>query len=1213
MIFDICASLNRIKSIISVIIILGFNCNVTFAADDLSYLTIEEKNWLKAHPTLRLGIDTSWPPFDFIDKSNKHRGLAADYIQLLSKQLGISIELQDNLTWGQVLKNAQQRKLDIVSAAQKTPARNQYLLFTTPIVTVPWVIISRKAAPVNKNLAQLQNQTVAMVKDYAIVEIATKKFPDLNIKLVDSPLAGLRAVATGKVNVFVESLGVAGHLIQSHSMTNLTVSNDAGLALQEISIAVRSDWPELLSILNKGLKRLDKSELNKIYHHWVPILETTAADQQQDNSWIWPLVIALGVVVFFLVVAYYFASLRSEQLALKFGSQKYNFYVVIAVCIFITITISATWYGLRINKQNTLSDIQKSLKTVRDTTAESLSIWLKNKKSIVNHISSDDKLVSMVEELIKLPANKQAILSDSVTNDIRAFHREEKDLLGELGFFIINKDNISIGSMRDVNIGSINLISLQKPELLKRVFNGESVFIPPIYSDIQLSKSNIINPTSKPPTMFIASPIRNKVGEIIAAFTIRLDPAKQFSKILHTGRIGETGETYTFDNKGLLLSESRFANELVSIGLLPKNKNSVLSIIVSDPGGNMVKGFKPNTSKKLQLTTMAISAIKGNSEINTNGYRDYRGVNVYGAWTWLTEFEIGLTTEIDAEDGLHAYYTSRNIILVIIGILLVITISTFIFTLIMANRTNRLLQRSHNELESKVYKRTEEIRSKEKNFKDILESSPIGVIVTHDGSIQYANLAATKIIRCEHSELLTMDVYDFYQEPHVRDNLFNEVKAKGFVHNVEVRLKRADEAKGWVLMSLIPTEYEQKPAMLAWFSDITIRKEYEENLAEAKEQAERANEAKSDFLSSMSHELRTPLNAIIGFGQLLEMDAQDEITKRNLSEITSAGHHLLHLITDILDLSAIESGKLSLSIDDVYLKDVFTECLSLIMPLADKRDIRIIAPFSQCVSCHVLADYMRLKQVVLNLLSNAVKYNREGGSITISGESYPDNKLRITVTDTGMGMSGSQLEQLFQEFNRVGAEKTGIEGTGIGLVITKRLVELMGGTIGVESQQGKGTSFWVELNISANSGLDKFEQDEELDKITILDDPENTKKKILYIEDNPSNLRLVSRIIEQYSSYDLISAPDGRLGIDLAISQQPELILLDINLPDQDGYSILKRLQEIDETKNIAVIAVTANAMKSDIDKGNKAGFIDYITKPIEFQKLLEAINKVLD
>lgn len=385
------------------------------------------------------------------------------------------------------------------------------------------------------------------------------------------------------------------------------------------------------------------------------------------------------------------------------------------------------------------------------------------------------------------------------------------------------------------------------------------------------------------------------------------------------------------------------------------------------------------------------------------------------------------------------------------------------------------------------------------------------------------------------------------------------------------------------------------------------------HLSEALKQTDIASKAKSAFLSSMSHELRTPLNAILGFGQILEMDAKDEITKQNIGEITSAGNHLLSLINDILDLSGIESGKLPLSIEDVFLKDVFMESLSLIMPLAKKRDIRVINPSSQCTGYHVRADYMRLKQVLLNLLSNAVKYNRKGGSITISGKSYPDSKMRISVTDTGMGMSESQLEQLFQEFNRVGAEQTDIEGTGIGLVITKCLVELMGGNIGVESQEGKGTSFWIELNQSESSEHISVEEEEKSADSTKVDNTEKSKKTILYIEDNPANLRLVSQIIKQHSSHDLISAPDGRLGVELAMTQLPELILLDINLPHQDGYAVLKRLRETDETKNIPVVAVTANAMKNDIAKGKKAGFADYITKPIDFKKLLDAISKVLD
>ena len=384
-------------------------------------------------------------------------------------------------------------------------------------------------------------------------------------------------------------------------------------------------------------------------------------------------------------------------------------------------------------------------------------------------------------------------------------------------------------------------------------------------------------------------------------------------------------------------------------------------------------------------------------------------------------------------------------------------------------------------------------------------------------------------------------------------------------------------------------------------------------LVYARNEAIEASQAKSEFLSSMSHELRTPLTAIIGFGQVLEQTIKDEETKSYVSEITKAGDHLLELINDILDLSAIESGKLSLSLDIVSLQDIFSECLSLMTPIAEKRDLRIIQPSFENVVYLVKADYMRLKQVLLNLLSNAIKYNREGGNITLVVENRAENRLRITVSDTGMGINKLNQKQLFQRFNRLGAQTTTIEGTGIGLVITKNIIELMNGAIGFTSKEGQGSSFWIDIDKTEDEANINQNQYELIESTPDASEIVTNHKKILYIEDNPVNLRLVTVIIKKQSPHELISAPDGKLGLELAISLHPDLILLDINLPGIDGYEVLKMIRENSQIKNIPVIAVTANAMKSDIEKGTEAGFDDYVTKPIVVSDLLGAINKILD
>jgi signal transduction histidine kinase/ActR/RegA family two-component response regulator len=384
-------------------------------------------------------------------------------------------------------------------------------------------------------------------------------------------------------------------------------------------------------------------------------------------------------------------------------------------------------------------------------------------------------------------------------------------------------------------------------------------------------------------------------------------------------------------------------------------------------------------------------------------------------------------------------------------------------------------------------------------------------------------------------------------------------------------------------------------------------------LESAKFAAEKANLAKSDFLSSMSHELRTPLSAILGFAQLMESGSPPLTAsqKRGIDQILKSGWYLLELINEILDLALIESGKLSLSLEPISLSEVLRECRDMIEPQARKRGISVAFPQFD-VPYFVKADRTRVKQVFINLLSNALKYNRAEGTVVVQYATNIPGRIRVCVKDSGEGLSADKLAQLFQPFNRLGQEASAEEGTGIGLVMTKRLIELMGGTIGAESTVGSGSVFWAELDLTSERPAVRAA----LAPLAPTDPLLHAGAKVrtlLYVEDNPANLMLVEDLIARRPDIRLLSALDGNSGIKIARERRPDLILMDINLPGISGIGALKILAEDPITVHIPVIALSANAIPRDIEKGLKAGFFRYLTKPIKVKEFMETLDAALE
>jgi len=406
----------------------------------------------------------------------------------------------------------------------------------------------------------------------------------------------------------------------------------------------------------------------------------------------------------------------------------------------------------------------------------------------------------------------------------------------------------------------------------------------------------------------------------------------------------------------------------------------------------------------------------------------------------------------------------------------------------------------------------------------------------------------------------------------------------------------------------VSTSYPERGLIYAMARDVTALIDAEKAAERAREDLERASHAKSEFLSRMSHELRTPLNAILGFGQLLELNELGAEDADSVTQILKAGHHLLQMINEILDISRIEAGRLALSLEPVAVGELVEDTLSLIAPLAAERSLKLTSDMEHG-DLFVLADRQRLKQVLLNLLSNAIKYNHDGGSIDLSVSAASGDRLRISVVDTGLGIAPEDLGRAFEPFDRLDAS-AGTEGTGLGLALSKGLVEAMGGTIGAESSRGFGSTFWLELATVEGPTVAHDSHDEHGE--TDISSTSGRQATVLYVEDNVSNLRLIKRLLAARPNVELLAAMQGQIGLDLAREHRPDLILLDLHLPDLSGEDVLARLTTDPRTAGIPVVVLSADATHGRLERLRRAGAADYLTKPLDVRHFLEVVDGLL-
>ncbi|MDQ6685391.1 MAG: PAS domain S-box protein, partial [Pseudomonadota bacterium] len=506
------------------------------------------------------------------------------------------------------------------------------------------------------------------------------------------------------------------------------------------------------------------------------------------------------------------------------------------------------------------------------------------------------------------------------------------------------------------------------------------------------------------------------------------------------------------------------------------------------------------------------------------------------------------------------------------------------------------------------------LRTSEARFRNIIDHVPIGVVYTDmQGRIIQANPRFCELTGYAESELTSLDPFD---PTRLGDLVNDEAEAARLIAGEIAMYRRQSRFASktgeaiWVrsTVSLLRDADGRPWRIVAVVEDITEHLRLEE-AEHAREAAEAANQAKSDFLSRMSHELRTPLNAMLGFAQLLEIDRKhplDPAQKPWVAQIQQAGWHLLEMINDVLDLSRIESGNLRLEMEPLDLPEIVAATVSLVGSDAVRRDIRISRDLAPGTSA-VLGDPTRVKQILTNLLSNAVKYNVDGGRVHVASRLAGSEFIEISVTDTGLGMSSEQMDELFRPFNRLGRERTGLQGTGIGLVISRRLAEMMGGSIRVKSVPGEGSSFILQLPRAIEPDTVRSELDALGDGIAAY-----RTRVVHYIEDNETNVEVMRGILAQRPQVRMEVSIAGLDALAAIRAQRPNLILLDMHLPDISGLELLRHLKSDAATATIPVLVVSADATAQQIDAAIGAGAHRYLTKPVSVSELLAALDELL-
>jgi PAS domain S-box-containing protein len=886
------------RTLISSCVLLFLMCTTAVVHAEIP-LTAEEQAWLATHPVLRVHNEQDWRPFNFY-AHGMPRGFSIDYMDLLAQKLGISIVYHSGSTWNEFLTQVEARELDVMLNIVKTPERERYLLFTEPYATTPNVIVSRSTESLS-TVAALKGRVVAIPRGFFYEELLAREYPDIQLLPVATALDALTAVAVGQADATLGREAVLNDQIQRNFLTTLRISGELRLGHSELTnlrIGVRSDWALLQSILNKALAAVTPEELNALRQRWFNVLITPPQPAAEPMA-LWS--ILPGVAVMMALLFALLLGLRrigAARISQFFDRHNVRQLGVFAVAVFLALVFLVTLYGLREMERHLRHELGETLVSVNQATQQTLEMWLDSHEREIRVMARDSALVTLTQELSGVPRTTADLAAHPLLIPYQQHIQPQLDSVAAAGFTLIAPDRVVLAASRAEEVGQRTQVSMWQPELLTRALAGETVLIPPVYDELPPDTA-----TAAPQAvLFVVTPIRAQNGAVLGLLALQFDPRTEFSPITQVAQVRGSGESYAFNRAAMMLTPSRFAEELKPVAEHFRNETSLLGLRVRDPGGNLLTGFQPPALRaQWPLTRLASAALSGQDGCDVDGYRDYRGVMVIGAWSWSERLGVGLATELDLADALTPYRTMRTLVL---GSLLSIALLALALTALAI----WLGERTRDRLQELVAVRTHELRK----LAQAVEQNPLCIVITDvNGCIEHVNPTFTAVTGYTLAEVLGKNprvLKSGLTPPESYNALWTTICA-GQVWHSEICNRRKNGELYWGSISIAPvTDAAGKVThFVAMTKDLTEAKKVELALREAETTRQLAQAATQAALERNALILDCAGEGIIG------LDTAGQISFCNGAAAAMLGYAVADLVGAVLE--EVVSGQLAVGSD----------------------------------------------------------------------------------------------------------------------------------------------------------------------------------------------------------------------------------------------------------------------------------------------------------